>query len=142
MYSDPVPCTIDDEIMRLGYLAEESNDLHKLLHEVPVSESIQQWSRKEETEAWGKSPDVRHVKITQTETGEMVAYAQWIFCSAVMEGVEPDELEDLHPEINKGRYMVILRDHMAKKDELMRGKAHLRKCPINYEGPGYYWSPI
>ena len=126
MYSKPVPCTLNDEMMRLGYLAEESNDVHKLLHNVPVSESIQQWSRAEEIEAWGKSPDIRNMKIVHLETGEMVAHAQWIFCSAVTEEAEPYEPEELHPEINKESYMRILGDHVAKTNELMKGKSHLR----------------
>ena len=136
MYSSPIPCTINDEMMRLGYLAEESNDVHKILHNVPVSESIQQWSRAEEIEGWGKSPDLRNMKIVLTESGEMVAHAQWAFCSAASQGAEPDELEDLHPEINRERYMTILRDHVAKKDELMGGLAHLRKCSIDPKSRG------
>ena len=130
MYSDPIPCTINDEMMRLGYLAEESNELHKLLHEVPVSESIQQWSRKEEVEGWGKNPDVRNIKIVQIETSEMVAHAQWLFCSAV-HGADLGEPQDLHPEINKEHYVSLLRDHENKKLELMSGKTHLREYLIS-----------
>ena len=126
MYSNPIPCTIDDEMMRLGYLAEESNETHRLLHDVPVSESIQQWSRAEEIEVWGKSPELRNMKIMHVESGEMVAHAQWVFCLDTTQVAELGEPEDLHPEINRERYVAILRDHVTKRDELMRGKAHLR----------------
>ena len=126
MYSDPIPCTINDEMMRLGYLAEEENELHKLLHGVPVSESILEWSRTQEVEGWGKNPDVRNMKIVQKENGDMVAHAQWLFCSAI-DGEEPEDPYDLHPEINRERYIAMLRDHTNKKNELMSRKAHLRE---------------
>ncbi|KAL9120214.1 MAG: hypothetical protein Q9187_003228 [Circinaria calcarea] len=68
-----------EEWTHLIFAAFQDDPVSKLMYPVPATPSLIAWTVQNTVESWGKDPTARHCQVKDTETGEMISAAHWIF---------------------------------------------------------------
>ena len=128
----PVLMSDAEQWTKLMFDSFADDPISELLYPVPASPSLIEWSVHHILGEWGQNPTVRLMKIVETDTGNMVAGAQWMFLPE-REGDEwtkgPDPSQ-LHHEYNKEAWTTISMTFREARHSIMGAQPYACKYKL------------
>ena len=115
--------------VHLQFDAFADDPVSALMYPVPASSSLLDWSVDQFRRGWGQNPLERLLKVVDTDTGNMVAVALWVFFPQRSEDEwkKPRPKMEYHEEYIKEAWDRLMVDSWDTRNEIMGGQPYVCK---------------